>query len=280
MKKFLLIGFLFLMLCLNVFGQQGYPFTVQVSGKGKNSIILIPGFASSGSVWDDTKAKFEKGYTCHVLTMAGFAGVPPTNNDPSFKSWEEGIAAYIKDKKIEKPVIIGHSMGGGLAMALAADHGDLVSKIVVVDALPCLAGLMDETFKAKEVNDCSQMVAMMTSMDDSKFQQMQKMNMQQLLANPAKQDEVVGWSMKSDRATLGKMFCDFSNTDLRESIANIKCPAMILLEPSFAAIKPTIEAQYKALNKADLRYATKGLHFIMYDDKDWYFQQLSSFISK
>jgi pimeloyl-ACP methyl ester carboxylesterase len=44
----------------------------------------------------------------------------------------KGIATYIKNNKIEKPVIIGHSMGGGLAMAIAADYPELVGKIVIV----------------------------------------------------------------------------------------------------------------------------------------------------
>jgi pimeloyl-ACP methyl ester carboxylesterase len=41
----------------------------------------------------------------------------------------KGIATYIKNNKIEKPVIIGHSMGGGLAMAIAADYPELVVKL-------------------------------------------------------------------------------------------------------------------------------------------------------
>ena len=74
------------------------------------------------------------------------------------------------------------------------------------------------------------------------------------------------------------MFCDFSNTDLRDKIATIKCPSLILLEAYFVNMKPAIEAQYKNLKNANLQYANKGLHFIMYDDKDWYLAQLTNFI--
>jgi len=31
---------------------------------------------------------------------------------------------------------------------------------------------------------------------------------------------------------------------------------------------------------AEIKYATKGLHFIMYDDKEWYDKELKNFISK
>jgi pimeloyl-ACP methyl ester carboxylesterase len=276
--KFLFILFLFSILCLNVFGQtNAYPFEVAISGKGKQAIIFIPGFASSGDVWKETKAKYEKDFTCYTLTMAGFAGVKPQTN-ATFVNWETGIAKYIQDKKIEKPIVIGHSMGGGLALALASDYPNLIGKIIVVDALPCLAALFDPKFKAKEKTDCGATVEQMTSASDEQFYEMQKQSIPKLLADTTKQEMVIGWSVKSDRKTFAEMYCDFSNTDLREKIKSIKCPSLILLEEYFQNVNPIIVEQYKNLENASLRYSTKGLHFIMYDDQDWYFEQIATFI--
>lgn len=280
MKKYiiLIIAFLFSALCLNVFAQtKSYPFEVLKSGKGKQSIIFIPGFASSGDVWNETKAAFEKDFTCYTLTMAGFAGVKPQPN-PSFENWKTEIANYIKDNKIEKPVLIGHSMGGGLALAIASDYPDLIGKIVVVDALPCLAALSDPSFKSKENNDCSATVNQMTAMNETQFYDMQKQMMPRLLQDSSKLETVVNWSVKSDRTTFGQMYCDFFNVDLRERIMTIKCPSLILLESYFINLKPAIEGQYKNLKTSNFQYANKGLHFIMYDDKDWYLAQLNTFL--
>lgn len=280
MKKYIIlfIAFLFSALCLNVFAQtKSYPFEVIKTGKGKQSIIFIPGFASSGDVWNETKTAFEKEYTCYTFTMAGFAGVKPQQN-PSFENWKTEIANYIKDNKIEKPILIGHSMGGGLALAIAADYPELIRKIVVVDALPCLAALMDPSFKSKENNDCAAMVSQMTGMTDAQFLEMQKKTMPRLLADASKMDTVVDWSVKSDRKTFAQMYCDFSNTDLRNKIAAIKCPSLILLESYFINLKSAIEEQYKNLKTADFKYASKGLHFIMYDDAAWYLAQLNTFV--
>lgn len=281
MKKitFLLIIMLFLAAVCNVFGQaKTYPFEVKKTGKGNQSLIFIPGFASSGDVWNETTAKFEKNFTCYTLTMAGFAGVKP-EADASFTDWEKAIAAYIKNNKIEKPVIIGHSMGGGLALAIAADYPELVGKIVIVDTLPCLAALSDPAFTSKESNDYSSTIAQLTAMTDEQFRQMQTQAIPRLLADTSMQETVIGWSMKSDRKIFAKMYCDFSNTDLREKIKNIQCPSLILLESFFINLKPTIEDQYKNLKNANMQYASKGLHFIMYDDKEWYFSQLNNFLS-
>jgi len=280
MKKYiiLIIAFLFSALCINVFAQTKlYPFDLIKTGKGKQSIIFIPGFASSGEVWNETKTAFEKDFTCYTLTMAGFAGVKPQPN-PSFENWKAGIANYIKDNKIEKPILVGHSMGGGLALAIASDYPDLIGKIVVVDALPCLAALSDPSFKSKENNDCSPMVTQMAVMNETQFYDMQKQTMPRLLQDSSKLEMVVDWSVKSDRKTFSEVYCDFFNIDLRERISAIKCPSLILLESYFINLKPAIEGQYKNLKTANFQYADKGLHFIMYDDKDWYLAQLNSFI--
>lgn len=281
MKKFtfLLIIMLFFAAACNIFGQEKtYPFEVKKTGKGNQSLILIPGFASSGDVWNETTAKFEKDFTCYTLTMAGFAGAKP-DADASFKDWEKGIAAYIKTHKIEKPIIIGHSMGGALALAIAADYPELVGKIVIVDTLPCLAAISNPNFKSKENNDCSSTINKLTTMPDEDFRTMQTQSIPRLVADTSMQSTVIDWSMKSDRKTFAKMYCDFSNTDLRETIKNIQCPSLILLESYFVFMKPAIEAQYANLKNANFQYSTKGLHFIMYDDKEWYFNQLTNFLS-
>jgi len=170
-------------LSLHTYSQNNdFPFEVEISGTGSESIIFIPGFSCSGDVWTDTKSLFEKGYTCHTLTMAGFADVP-AQADPSFVAWGKAIAKYIEKKKIEKPTVIGHSLGGTLAMALAADYPQLISKVVVVDALPCLAGMMNPAFEADENPDCSAAVQQMTTMSDEQFYMMQKMGMMGYIAD-------------------------------------------------------------------------------------------------
>lgn len=277
--KFFIITFLFTALSLSVSGQnKPYPFDIKKSGQGKQSVIFIPGFASSGEVWNETKSIYEKDFTCYTFTMAGFAGVNPQPN-ASFTNWENGIASYIKENKIVKPIIIGHSMGGALALAIASDYPELVKKIIVIDALPCIAALMNPTFKTVEKLDCTVITNQMTSLTNEQFYQMQKMSISQLVADTSKQELVVNWSMESDRSTFAEMYCDFLNSDLREKIKTIKCPSLILLEASFKNMEPAIAEQYKNLVNANIQYSNKGLHFIMYDDKEWYFSQLNNFVN-
>ena len=250
---------------------------MEISGKGNKSIIFIPGFGCSGDVWKETLTQFEDEYTCYVLTLPGFAGVKP-ETDPTIKDWVEEVAQYIQQKKIDKPVIIGHSLGGVMAQWLAASHPDMISKIVVVDAVPCLPALSNATFQANDNPDCSMYVNNFSAMDEKQFYRMQKIGMASMVTDTSKIELITQWSLKSDRVTLARVFCQLMNTDTRTLLTAVKCPALILLEPSFKSIETVVSEQYKNLKGVKMEYADKGLHFIMYDDKDWYIQQLKSFL--
>ena len=281
MKKYtwLIIVILFTTLCVNVSGQTTTtrPFEVKKTGQGKQTIIFIPGLGCSGDVWKETVEKFEKNYTCYTLTMAGFAGAQP-QPEATFTNWETQIANFIKANNIQKPIIIGHSVGGGLTMALAADYPQLIEKIIVVDALPCLMALSNPSFKPKENNDCTPMINQFTALTNEQFEQMQKGTITSMVTDTSWQKKVVSWSVQSDRKTFAGIACDFFNTDLREKLKTIQCPALVLLESPFTRFKPAIEEQYKNLKTAQLQYSSKALHFIMFDDKEWYQNQLTNFI--
>lgn len=275
MKKLLLSTLLMAMYAIGF--AQDYPFSVVKSGSGDQNIIFIPGFASSGAVWNETVDALKSDYTCYVLTMAGFAGEKPEDN-PTFENWKNEIANYITDQKIEKPIIVGHSMGGALALAIAADYPGITKKIVVVDALPCLMALTQPDFKSNPENDCTEMTNQISAMTEEQFTQMQKMTVTRLSANESKHAEILAWSLSSDKQTFAKMYCDFSNTDLRERLQNVKVPSLILLEPFFKNMETAVNDQYKNLANTRMEYAGKGLHFVMYDDTDWYLSQLKDFI--
>ena len=117
-------------------------------------------------------------------------------------------------------------------------------------------------------------------MPKENFQQAQTSSMVYYTESKDRIPQIIQWSMDSDRETIGKMVCELSNTDLREEIQHIEVPTLVLLESVFSFSKDKIEQQYAKLPKKELRYANKGLHFVMYDDFDWYIKQLKEFISK
>ena len=100
-------------------------FRIKVVGQGQ-PMILIPGLSPSGDTWNTTVARYRGRFACHVLTLAGFAGVPPIEQ-PRLASVRTELAEYIRTQHLTRPNIVGHSLGGTLALALVADLPDLVA---------------------------------------------------------------------------------------------------------------------------------------------------------
>jgi pimeloyl-ACP methyl ester carboxylesterase len=111
-------------------------FSVEVIGEGPD-VILIPGLTAGRDVWRASAAAVP-GYRYHLIQVAGFAGEPARGNREGaiVAPLAEEIARYITENQLRRPAIVGHSMGGTLAMMIAASHPALVGRIMVVDMLP------------------------------------------------------------------------------------------------------------------------------------------------
>lgn len=278
LKRSLVVALLFF-LHVATSAQNTKSFSVTKTGNGKKNVILIPGYSCAGSVWDETVQVISKDHTCYVITFSGFGGEKPQTN-PVLATWVADLAAFITDTKINKPIVIGHSLGGGIAAWLAADYPALLSKIVIVDALPSLSAFYNPSFVAQQTLDCSPLVKQFTAMNDEQFYTMQKSNMPMILSNTSKLEAVISWSVKSDRNTLAQIYCQFLNTDLRSKLSSITCETLVMLEPSFKQNDAGIQEQYKLLANKTIKYANKGLHFIMYDDQEWFLNELKQFLGK
>lgn len=94
---------------------SGYSFAVQAEGHGP-ALIFIPGLYCSGDVWKETVAHYKDHYTCYSLTLPGFAGQAPIHSDTILAAVAKDIVRFISDKRLNKPVLVGHSLGGFLAI--------------------------------------------------------------------------------------------------------------------------------------------------------------------
>ncbi|MGA9583416.1 MAG: alpha/beta hydrolase [Allosphingosinicella sp.] len=110
--------------------------SVAVRGTGPD-VILIPGLASSSTVWNGTVTAVP-GYRYHLVQVAGFAGTPAGGNAAGRVAGPvaDEIARYIAANRLGWPAIVGHSMGGSIAMMIGARHPFLAGRVMVVDMLP------------------------------------------------------------------------------------------------------------------------------------------------
>jgi len=271
-----------------------HAFRVEVSGHGR-PMILIPGLSSSGDTYKTTVARYQDRFQCHVITLAGFAGVPPMNGSMLAAARVE-IAAYIRDRKLDHPVIVGHSLGGTLALAIAADHPDLVGPIVVVDSLPFLAGAQ---FQAKSVDDAKASIAAMRAYMTNQTRQQYEDYARSgaatkfMVTSPADLEVIKQWGLTSDQQTVAAAMADLMSLDLREDVVRVTSPTLVLgtwaglaeqlksynIVLSRADVLETFKQQFAKVSRLHFAMAERSRHFIMFDDPQWFFGEIDAFLA-
>lgn len=116
---------------------------VSIKGVGRD-VLLIPGLASGPAVWNGVVSGIP-GYRWHMVHVCGFAGLPAGANasGPLIQPIADEIARYVRASGLERPAVVGHSMGGTLAMMLGLKG--LAGRVMVVDMLPEGAGMVGGT---------------------------------------------------------------------------------------------------------------------------------------
>jgi pimeloyl-ACP methyl ester carboxylesterase len=257
-------------------------FQVKITGHGP-AMILIPGLASSGETWDSTVARYQDRYECHVLTLAGFAGVPRIPA-PMLDKVREDLAAYIRDRKLVKPVIVGHSLGGFLALSLASKYPDLPGKLVIVDAYPSLAAIYQPDITSAQAKAQSAMTRQyMTSQPAN--QQATRMQIRMMVTKDSDFDRIMTWSHASDYSAIVDAMVEMYGADLRDDIAAIHSPTLVLGTwigykeyTDRAKTEANLHREYSKLEGVDIRITDTSRHFIMYDEPQWFFTQIDGFL--
>lgn len=118
---------------------------VQAQGAGPD-VVLIPGLGGGPDSWAGLIAQLP-GYRWHCVHVRGFAKLPAGANaqGPLVTPLADEIVRYIAESRLGAPAVIGHSMGGTLAMLAALRGPARVGRLMVVDMLPAPAALIGGT---------------------------------------------------------------------------------------------------------------------------------------
>jgi esterase len=100
-------------------------------GKGKPLVILHGLFGSLDNWFSLSKAFADKHHV--YLVDQRNHGQSPHCDSHTYEEMADDLYAFFQEHKLEDAVLIGHSMGGKTAMRFAAEHSELLSKLVVVD---------------------------------------------------------------------------------------------------------------------------------------------------
>jgi pimeloyl-ACP methyl ester carboxylesterase len=256
---------------------QEEAFKVHVVGKGA-PILFFPGFACTGAVWDQVVAELSKTHECHVFTFAGFGDIPAIEK-PWLPKVKAAVQAYILERDLQQATLVGHSLGGTLALWLGTEAEMEFQQLVVVDGLPSTGALMLPDFDPEQLVYDSPWNQQLLEMEALAFEQMAAQMAQGMCKDKAQQEQIKDWMVQADRKTYVYGYTDLLKLDLRERLGQIRSPVLLLAatEPyGMEMAKNTYTVQYRLLPSYALQFAEGASHFVMYDAPEWLLEQLKN----
>ncbi len=244
---------------------QPKAFGVEISGRG-HPVILIPGLGSPGEVWAETASYLEDAYECHVLTLSGFAGRPPID-EPLSAAVRRDLTRYIRSRRMVRPIVIGHSMGGFIALWLAASFPENIGPVIVVDAGPALSGDLEE---AKLLR------SRWVQATDEEFARQAKYMYAGMASDPKRLEAISSLAARSDRRTIGDAIYEMMITDLTGRMSEIRAPVLFVLADG--AFQHRIRKQVEAVRDKEIVVVPRARHFVMIDAPKRFFEEIDAFL--
>ncbi len=270
---------LLLVCALSISFAQTPAIKYQVVGKG-TPILFLPGFASPGSIWDETIANLDGNYESHKISYAGFNGIKPIDT-PWYSKIKEALILYVKSNNLENVQIIGHSMGGNLAIELAAALPSKVKSLLLVESIPCMREVMMPGVSSENIQYDSPYNNQLLIMDSSQFKNMASGMASYMTTKKDKIEKVSQWLIETDRKTYVYGYTDLLKLDLRETLKTVKANTLILgaTFPDAAVAKTNYQNQYSNLADKQIEMVVDSKHFIMFDQPEWFYEKTNSFLT-
>ena len=261
---------------------------VETQGTGPD-VLLVPGLGSSPEVWRELAAALP-GYRYHFVQVLGFAGTPIEGNaeaGPPVAGIAEAIARYIESARLERPALIGHSMGGTIGMMVAARYPQHLSKLMVVDMIPFMGAMFGPPGTTPEsVRPTAD--AMRDRMAASTGAARQK-PIEDMIATMVKAEDrraiAVKHSLDSDAGLSARAMHELIVTDLRPELGRIKVPMTVLYvrAPNVPFTDELMDGFYKlsfaAVPQVKLKRIPDAWHYIMWDQPKLFADEVKAFLA-
>jgi len=219
------------------FGSQ--RITVAMRGRGAD-VLLVPGLASTAEVWRGVADRLAGKHRLHLVSVRGFGDLPAGANASGavMAAIAAEVRRYIVEQRLERPAIIGHSMGGQIGLRVAADAGARVDRVMVVDSSPFFPALISPQATVGDVEPIAQLAyqAIQFFGDGALRARGRQMGLELGGATDAVFGSM-GWQ-GGDRRVLAQSLYEVMTVDLRRRLPDITAPVTVVYGWSTDAASP------------------------------------------
>ncbi len=193
-------------------------------------VILIPGMASTSAVWQKLAPALARDFDLHLVNVRGFGEYPAEGNANGLVGAPSAaeVQRYIEEMDLEKPAIIGHSMGGQMALRIAADGKETIGRVMVLDSSPFFPSLIDPGMTRADVEPFARLAyTVVTLLGDEALRSRAPTMGVDLSGAAGNVFNGLGWQ-GGDRRVLAQSLYEVLSTDLRYRLPEITAPVTVV----------------------------------------------------
>lgn len=107
----------------------------KITGRGK-TIVLLHGFLEDHTIWQEVAESLSKTFQLILIDLPGHGKSPVLSGIHSMELMAGEVCRVLQSEKIEKAALVGHSLGGYVALACIEKYPELFDGICLVNSTP------------------------------------------------------------------------------------------------------------------------------------------------
>lgn len=253
-------------------------------------VIFLPGLATGPWEWADLIRRLSPRYSVYAVALPGFDGRPAAT-PPLFERATRDFWSLLDAQRIARPVVVGHSLGGTLALLLGEPHPERLRGIVALDGLPILPG-MERVSAEQRSGIAAQTAAQIAGESHQQLLDYEKryMNSAGGVLDASLAATLAELEATSDPAAVAQWLREDLTSDTRGDLAKISVPVLEIVPynaPDLANAPVKYSEDEKAAYYRTLLAGVPHLqvvtvsparHFAMYDQPDRLFTLVDAFL--
>lgn len=244
----------------------------EVIGRGR-PVIFLHGWLGSWRYWFPTMEIVGDHFRSYSFDFWGFGGSQRKNTQESIRTYSQQVVRFLDALGIEKAILVGHSMGGMVAMKTAIMFPERVLRVVTVGApfdgesLSWLLKLTDHPFLA---NTFARWSWLRRTLFRFFMGEIHDPSIQEILNDSVKS------SGDTLRATVGSML----RTDLRPELTRLTVPALVVHGGRDDIVNPNQADLFNDIPSAEIVLMPGSRHFPFLDEAELFNDILVRFLKQ
>ncbi len=231
-----------------------HPYPEYLENRGDFEMVLIHGLGANSSIWDSISPYLMGTFKVWTFELSGHGDTQPTMN-PTIESESKRLAEFLKQEDISYPTLVGHGMGGMIALQYTIDNPADVHRLIMMDSAPMQLATMEQ----------KKLVGQAILEDYDLFVASRYLNMS---FEPDVTDRVLEMALRTDSATFVSLLMSSFDFDVTEDLGRLSVPLLVIgsemMFPTPESSRPMLETiGFQNARSLNFKRMGKTGHYIM-----------------